>query len=82
MTIHDIKYQTQETAPYFFSRDSMRFFGQTMRSFRVETTTLGGKKYYRISAPMKDSSGKRMGQTVRYFDPETRELLREDELAS
>ena len=35
LTIYDIKYRTMETAPYFFSRDSMRFFRQTLRDFHV-----------------------------------------------
>ena len=35
LTIYDIKYKTMETAPYFFSRDSMRFFRQTLRDFHV-----------------------------------------------
>lgn len=35
LTIYDIKRLTSETAPSFFSRDTMRFFGQTMKSFKV-----------------------------------------------
>jgi hypothetical protein len=34
-TIYDIKYDTQGKSPYFFSRKSMRFFGQTLKDFRV-----------------------------------------------
>jgi protein associated with RNAse G/E len=35
MTIYDIKERTKKTAPYFFDRKTMKFFGQTMRDFKV-----------------------------------------------
>jgi hypothetical protein len=60
MTIYEIKDRTRETAPYFFSRDSMRFFKQTMRSFHV-TKEADGR--YLITA----KSGGHM--TVRHFNP-------------
>ena len=72
LTIYDIKELTAETAPYFFKRDTMKFFGQTLKDYRVHMFP----PYYRISAPMRDHSGKIVGQTVRYFDPFTKELLR------
>ena len=34
-TIQEIRELTKETAPYFFTRDTLRFFGQTMKSFSV-----------------------------------------------
>jgi hypothetical protein len=72
MTIYDIKYRTQQTAPYFFSSSSMKFFGQTMRSFSVKKQSDG--RYF-ISAPMKDKSrGVIMGYTQRYFNPINNEL--------
>jgi hypothetical protein len=70
MTIHEIKTRTQKTAPYFFSRDSMRFFGQTMRRFRVIKQEDGR---YLITAPMR-SGGDLVGHTVRYFNPVTNTL--------
>ena len=73
MTIHDIKWLTRDTAPYFFSRKTMKFFGQTLRSFSVKRQKDGR---YRISAPMMDN-GKYMGDTVRYFNPVNSELERE-----
>lgn len=66
MTIYQIKQLTAETAPYYFSKDSMRFFGQTMKSFKVSKCEDGR---YQISAPMKDSCGAVMGESVRYFNP-------------
>jgi len=66
MTIYQIKQLTAETAPYYFSKDSMRFFGQTMKSFKVSKCEDGR---YQISAPMKDSRGVVMGESVRYFNP-------------
>jgi hypothetical protein len=72
MTIQEVKQQTQETAPYFFSSDTMRFFGQTLRSFKVYKQPDGR---YKITAPMKDKqTGKIMGETIRYFNPITKKL--------
>ena len=72
MTIYEIKQATTETSPYFFSRDTLHFFGQTMRSFSVKKQPDGR---VRISAPMVDRfTGRNMGETVRYYNPETKGL--------
>lgn len=72
LTIYDIKYRTQETAPYFFVPKTLKFFGQTMRSFSVKKQADG--RYY-ISAPMIDRfTGRNMGKTERWFNPITNEL--------
>lgn len=72
MTIYEIKAKTQETAPYYFTRKTMQFFGQTMRDFKVYKQPDGR---FKITAPMRDrSTGKNMGESVRYFNPETNEL--------
>ena len=72
MTIYDIKRMSEDKAPYFFERKSMRFFNQTLKDFSVKK--LNEEKYY-ISAPMRDSRGQQMGITKRVFDVRTRELL-------
>ena len=73
MTIYEIKERTQKTAPYFFSPQTMRFFGQTLKSFKVYKQPDGK---YLISAPMKDrtNNNKMMGYTERLFNPTTNEL--------
>jgi len=72
MNIYEIKRRTEETAPHFFTRKSMQFFGQTLRSFSVQKQQDGRT---RIAAPMIDrSTGRKMGETVRYFNPETNTL--------
>ena len=71
MTIYDIKTRTQEKQPYFFTRETMRFFHQTMRDFKIKKQPDGK---YLISAPMKDNNGKVMGITKRLFNPETNNL--------
>ena len=70
VTIQEIKERTKDTAPYFFTPDTLRFFGQTLRSFSV-TPLEGGehKGKYLISAPSYDSRGVYMGETKRIFDP-------------
>ena len=65
-TIYDIKYLTQETSPYYFTRDTMKFFGQTLKDFKVMAMDDGR---YRISAPTKCGN-----TTVRYFNPTNNEL--------
>ena len=72
MTIQEIKKATKETAPYYFSADTLRFFGQTLNSFKVEKQEDGR---YKISAPIKDATNDRyMGESVRYFNPANNEL--------
>jgi hypothetical protein len=67
MTIYEIKARTQETAPHYFTPSTMRFFGQTLRSFKVYKQPDGR---YKITAPMKDrSTGRIMGESIRYFNP-------------
>ena len=72
MTIYDIKRMSEEKAPYFFDRNSMKFFGQTLKDFSVKK--LNEERYY-ISAPMRDSRGHQVGVTKKIFDVRTRELL-------
>lgn len=72
MTIYDIKRMSEDRAPYFFERKTLKFFNQTLKDFSVKK--LNGEKYY-ISAPMRDSRGFQMGVTKRIFDIRTRELL-------
>ena len=35
MTIYEIKRRLEDSAPQFFSRETLKFFGQTMKDFRV-----------------------------------------------
>ena len=74
MTIYEIKERTEDTEPYFFTRNTMKFFHQTMRDFRIKKQIDG--RYY-IYAPMRDNSGKQVGLTERYFNPTTNRLERE-----
>ena len=70
MTIYEIKTRTKETAPYFFSRKTMKFFGQTMKSFKVKK--LNDHEYYIFAPSYFD--GKIMGQTQRIFDTRNNKL--------
>lgn len=75
MTIHEIKRRVKSgdaNNPFFFSRDTLRFFGQTLRSFKVRKQPDGR---YKISAPMYyGRSGEKAGDTVRFFDPTSNTL--------
>tara|TARA_R110000851_G_scaffold301587_1_gene458203 strand:- start:389 stop:610 length:222 start_codon:yes stop_codon:yes gene_type:complete len=70
MTIYEIKRLSKETAPYFFSRDSMKFFGQTLKDFEVKKQADGR---FMITAESGDNwSGKHL--TIRFFNPENNKL--------
>ena len=74
MTIYEIKEATREISPYFFSRDTLKFFGQTLKMFTVKKQSDGR---YKISAPCYDRSGQRvMHTTERYYNPKNNELER------
>jgi len=62
-TIHDIRFATEEKSPHFFDRKTLKFFGQTMASFIV----FRHKNKLMIAAPVKDSSGKRVSETLRQY---------------
>lgn len=63
-TIYEIKEATQKKSPYFFSRNTLASFGQTMHSFTVKRSPMGRVYIY---APMHDRDGKDMGYTFREF---------------
>jgi len=72
MTIYEIKQLSEATSPYFFVPKTMKFFGQTMRSFSVKKQSDGR---YHISAPMADrNTGKVIGKTERFFNPANNKL--------
>jgi hypothetical protein len=76
MTIYEIKARTKETSPYFFSRKTMKFFGQTMKSFKVKKLN---QYEYLIKAKIisiNAYTGKRKkeGYTQRIFDIRNNEL--------
>lgn len=70
MTIYDIKQATLETAPYFFTRDTLKFFGHTLKSFSVHRMNDGR---FCVSAPIRQS-GRPAGQTVRFYNPANNKL--------
>jgi hypothetical protein len=70
-TIYEIKRLTESTSPYYFTRKTMKFFHQTMRDFRV---CKNGDGRIRISAPMRDNTGRVVGESVRYFNPVNNQL--------
>ena len=74
MTIYEIKRRTEETAPEFFTRETMKFFGQTLKDYKVYKVD---NENYLITAPMR-MRGKVIGQTRRLFNTDTNKLQLED----
>ena len=74
-TIYEIKRLTEDTAPFFFSKNTLKFFGQRLKDFKVHSEDKGR---FMISAPAYDFRGQYMGDTVRYFNPATNELEQEE----
>ena len=66
LTIHDIKSRVEETGSCFFSRETLKFFGQRVKDFKVHKCTDG--RYF-IYAPRKHG-----GDTCRYYNPATNKL--------
>lgn len=58
-------------SPFFFSKDTLRFFGQTMEGFNVE---FQGDGRYMISQKMTDSDGTDRGMTRRFYNPKNKKL--------
>jgi hypothetical protein len=76
-TIEEIEEATREKCPHYFDRETLKFFGQTMKSFKVSDN---GDGRFKISAPSfwwKNGKKTFMGESVRYFNPATNDL--EDE---
>tara|TARA_R110002110_G_scaffold8815_1_gene43927 strand:+ start:92 stop:328 length:237 start_codon:yes stop_codon:yes gene_type:complete len=65
MTIYEIKRLTKDSAPYFFSKDTLRFFGQTLKDFKVYKQKDGR---FKIIAPSGSSWSNDL-KTVRFFNP-------------
>ena len=60
-TIYEIKEATRETAPHFFTRSTLKFWGQTLKMFSV---TRNGERVF-ICAGCWDRSGKFTGYYTR-----------------
>ena len=73
MTIYEIKKRTKETSPYFFNRNTMKFFGQKMKDFKVYKQKDGR---FKIIAPISSNCSNDL-KTIRYFNPTNNELERQ-----
>ena len=58
-TLADIKRANIEAGEFFFERSTMKFFGDTMRSFVVRH--IAEQVYVERIAPMRDTSGRSIG---------------------
>ena len=78
-TIYEIK-RNLKNAPYFFSRESMKTFGQTMKSFRIYKTK--NPLVFEIIADIYDKySGKKMNvQTHRFYNAESCTFVQESDV--
>jgi len=65
-TPQDIR-ETGALGGYFFSDDTLRYWGQTMRSFKTEWHNKE-KNIVRLFAPSYDSKGTQMHTTSRLID--------------
>ena len=81
MTIYEIKRRLEDSAPQFFSREALKFFGQTMKDFRVYKQEDGR---FLFTAPIRQrcrSFGSEtwatIGHTRKVFNPETNRIERE-----
>ncbi len=66
MTIHDIKRANEAAGRYYFSRDTLKHFGQRVKDFKIRKA--GGRVF--VQAAM-SHNGRYMGETFAEFDPQT-----------
>ena len=66
-TISEIKRATQRKSPHFFDKDSLRFFGQTMGSFKVAQSPKGNIYIYAKGYDTDRGVRWFMGYTFRQF---------------
>lgn len=73
-TLSAIRQRNETVGKYFFSRDTMKFFSDTMKSFTVHYAD--GKIYIVRVKPMRDRDGRSMGGLGdrRLFNPETGDI--------
>jgi len=64
-TIAEIKVWTAEKQPYFFSKSTMKAFGQTLKDFTVVRSPQGNIFIY---APMRDVGSVFRGWTFRKYE--------------
>ena len=51
-SITEIKRNTLATSPFYFNRDTLRAFGQTMRSFKVKRSPTTGRVFIFAPTPV------------------------------
>lgn len=69
LTIYAIKAAVEKESPYFFSKSSLRFFGQSVSSFKIKKAPSGKVFIYAPSYWSDFETGKPrlMGYTIREF---------------
>jgi len=73
MRIQEIKRLTAKTNPHYFTRETLKYFGQTMKSFSVKKQYDGR---FKIKAPAYDHKGVKQEDTIMFYNPTTNELER------
>ena len=73
-TIYEIQDATKYTSPYFFSKQTLRFFGQTMGAFKVKASPSG--KIFLYAPIVVD--GKTISYTLREFSGDTLKHVQAD----
>lgn len=68
-TIYEIKRNVDSTGSYFFSRDTLKAFNQTLKSFHV--TRCDDGRFFINSPSYSRYTGILMGITERYYNPVT-----------
>jgi len=68
MTPSELKYETRKTSPYFFTRKTMKFFGDSMKNYGVRKVEIDGKKLWELWRKKPVKCGL---QNSHYFDRKT-----------
>lgn len=71
MTIYDIKYSLPKAfSENFFSRETLKFFNQTMRDFKVYQAIPRKDRFFHVQAP-----GRHRNMTYRLYDDKIKNFV-------
>jgi hypothetical protein len=73
MTVYELKYKISDEYPFYFSKETMKFFGDTFRNYGVRRVKLCGHDCYELYRKKPVLNGL---QTSAFFDLNTFKRVR------
>lgn len=74
-TIYEIKREVEKTGNNFFSRESLKFFNQTLKDFRIKKTNNPNEFLMTATTPRATATNQPQTYTGRYlYNADTKEI--------